>query len=65
MKSTAAWYHHFWPWFIVILLGVSVVASLSTVVIAYGLGDLAVAEASVSSNQGPTPQPQSAPDRGR
>jgi len=36
------WYHHFWPWFIVILLGVSVIASLYTVSLAYRLGDIEV-----------------------
>lgn len=40
----SAWYHHFWPWFIVCLLGVSVVASLYTVSIAYRLGDLESAD---------------------
>ena len=42
-RSTAKpspWFHHFWPWFIVVLLSVSVVASLYTVSLAYGLGDL-------------------------
>jgi hypothetical protein len=34
------WFHHFWPWFIVLLLGVSVIASLYTVSLAYQLGDL-------------------------
>ena len=34
-----SWFHHFWPWFIVCLLGVSVVASLSTVVIAVRYAD--------------------------
>jgi len=29
------WYRHAWPWFIVSLLGVSVVGSLATVVLAY------------------------------
>jgi uncharacterized membrane protein YadS len=29
------WYHHFWPWFIVILLGVSVLASIGTVYVAF------------------------------
>jgi hypothetical protein len=34
------WYHHFWPWFIVLLLGISVIASLYTVSLAYQLGDI-------------------------
>jgi hypothetical protein len=37
------WYHHFWPWFIVLLLGISVIASLYTVSLAYRLGDIEVA----------------------
>jgi hypothetical protein len=36
------WYQNFWPWFIVILLGVSVVASLVTVAIAYHYRDVDV-----------------------
>ena len=36
------WYLHSWPWFIVILMTVSVVASLATVVIAYRYGDVDV-----------------------
>ncbi len=44
MSHAAAWYQHFWPWFIVGLLGVSVLASLSTVYVAYSLGDLEVVE---------------------
>ncbi len=38
--SGSPWYRYFWPWFIVCLLGLSVVASLYTVSIAYRLGDL-------------------------
>lgn len=34
------WYQHFWPWFIVLLLGISVIASLYTVSLAYQLGDI-------------------------
>ncbi|HEM47279.1 MAG TPA: hypothetical protein ENO23_09590, partial [Alphaproteobacteria bacterium] len=30
-----AWYRHFWPWFIVALLGISMTGSLATVVLAY------------------------------
>ncbi len=29
------WYRHFWPWFILLLLGAAVAASLTTVVIAF------------------------------
>jgi len=36
------WYQNFWPWFIVILLGVSVVGSLVTVAIAYHYRDVDV-----------------------
>jgi hypothetical protein len=34
------WYRHFWPWFVVGLLGVSIAGSLTTVVIAFRLGNL-------------------------
>ncbi|GEM_PF-6648413 len=40
MNTPSPWYHHFWPWFLVVLMAISVGASLTTVVIAYGLGDL-------------------------
>jgi hypothetical protein len=33
-ESESPWYRHFWPWFIVCLLGISVMASLVTVWIA-------------------------------
>jgi hypothetical protein len=51
------WYQNFWPWFIVILLGVSVVGSLVTVAIAYQHRDIDVrssrgVEASDSSDRG-------------
>jgi hypothetical protein len=36
------WYQNFWPWFIVVLLGVSVVGSLLTVAIAYRTRDVDV-----------------------
>lgn len=36
------WYQNFWPWFIVILLGISVVGSLVTVAIAYQHRDIDV-----------------------
>ncbi len=33
-KDTQPWYRHFWPWFIIVLLGSSVSASLYTVYLA-------------------------------
>ncbi len=36
------WYQNFWPWFIVILLGVSVAGSLLTVAIAFRYRDVDV-----------------------
>ena len=36
------WYQHFWPWFIVVLMGVSIVGSLVTVAIAYRHRDVDV-----------------------
>ena len=36
------WYQNFWPWFIVILLGLSVVGSLVSVAIAYRYRDVDV-----------------------
>lgn len=36
------WYRNFWPWFLVILMGVSVLASLGTVVVAYRYADVDV-----------------------
>lgn len=44
-EERVEWYAHFWPWFLVILLGLSVLASIATVRIAFGLGDLEVHEA--------------------
>lgn len=44
MSKPSPWYRHFWPWFIVILMVLSVGASLATVVIAYGLGDLEISD---------------------
>ncbi len=41
-EAGSAWYYHFWPWFIVILLGLSVVGSLFTVAIAYQYRDVDV-----------------------
>jgi hypothetical protein len=51
------WYQNFWPWFIVILLGISVVGSLVTVAIAYQHRDIDVrggtdAEGSYPSGRG-------------
>lgn len=42
------WYQNFWPWFIVGLLGVTVVGSLTTVYIAFLYGDEEIPRASVS-----------------
>jgi hypothetical protein len=36
------WYQNFWPWFIVVLLGISVIGSLVTVAIAYHHRDIDV-----------------------
>lgn len=41
-ESPTPWFHHFWPWFIVALLGISVLGSLATVAIAYRYGDVEV-----------------------
>jgi hypothetical protein len=41
-ESPTPWFHHFWPWFIVALLGISVLGSLTTVAIAYRYGDVEV-----------------------
>ena len=41
-ENTGPWYRHSWPWFLVVLMTVSVGASLTTVVIAHGLGDLEI-----------------------
>ena len=41
-ESGSAWYHHFWVWFIIALLGGSVVASLASVAIAYRHRDVDV-----------------------
>jgi len=37
--SGLPWYRHFWPWFIVLLLGTAVAASIATVVIAFAKQD--------------------------
>jgi len=38
------WYHHFWPWFIVALLGTTVAAGIATVVIAVRSADSLVVD---------------------
>ena len=54
--QSSPWFHHFWPWFIVLLLGISVIASLYTVSIAYGLGNLELpAETSAGPESTPPP----------
>jgi hypothetical protein len=45
LKSGLPWYRYFWPWFIVALLSTSVVAAISTVVIAFVNQDSLVSEA--------------------
>lgn len=58
MNAPSPWYRQFWPWFLVVLMTTSVAASLTTVVIAYGLGDLEIHE------ERPPPQrPLGATDR--
>lgn len=44
MNEANPWYRQFWPWFLIALMAVSVAASVATVVIAYGLGDLELPE---------------------
>ena len=44
MSEASPWYRQFWPWFLIVLMAVSVAASITTVVIAYSLGDLEVKE---------------------
>ena len=44
-----AWYRHFWPWFILALLGTAVSASLTTVVIAVRNADEVVPRMPVAS----------------
>ena len=44
MSEANPWYRQFWPWFLIALMAVSVAASVATVVIAYGLGDLEIPE---------------------
>jgi hypothetical protein len=38
-ESGSPWYRHFWPWFIVLLLGTTVVAGIVTVFIAFANQD--------------------------
>jgi len=33
-RDTQPWYRHFWPWFVIVLLGISVSASLYMVYVA-------------------------------
>jgi hypothetical protein len=42
--DSGPWYHYFWPWFIVVLLGSTVVAGISTVFIAVRGADPLVAD---------------------
>jgi hypothetical protein len=37
--STPPWYRHFWPWFILALLGTAVAASIATVLLAFANQD--------------------------
>lgn len=50
-SSGTPWYRNSWPWFIVILLSVSVVGSLATVVIAFRHRDVDIR--SVQSHSAP------------
>jgi hypothetical protein len=43
-SHSGPWYRHFWPWFIVVLLGTTVVAGISTVVIAFRGADSLVTD---------------------
>ncbi len=47
-ENTGPWYLHFWPWFLVVLMVLSMAASLGTVVVAVGLGDLSVTSEGVA-----------------
>ena len=49
VSDASAWYRHPWVWFIVGLLGISVIGSLYTVSIAYSLGDIEVSAESARS----------------
>lgn len=44
LRQAGPWYQHFWPWFIVLLLGSTVVAGISTVFIAFRGADSLVAD---------------------
>ena len=44
-ETPSPWYRHFWPWFIVVLMVLSVAASLWTVVIAHRHRDVEVGRA--------------------
>ena len=46
------WYRHFWPWFVVGLLGISVIGSLTTVYIAVSGRDPEVADYVLESEVG-------------
>jgi len=48
-ETGSAWYHHFWPWFIVGLLATSVLASLTTVAIAVRYRDAEVVRTPIRS----------------
>jgi hypothetical protein len=60
-ESPTPWYPHFWPWFIVVLMGVSVAASLWTVAIAYRHRDVEVGASARPT--APADQRASTPDR--
>jgi hypothetical protein len=58
------WYQNFWPWFIVVLLGISVVASLFTVGLAFQHRDVDVRSiAPVEPSTQPLPATPQARDR--
>ena len=44
LTDSGPWYHYFWPWFMVVLLGSTVVAGISTVFIAVRGADPLVAD---------------------
>ncbi|MDH3430182.1 MAG: FixH family protein [Gammaproteobacteria bacterium] len=43
-RDTQPWYHHFWPWFVIVLLGSSVSASLYTVYLAMSTAEPVIKE---------------------
>jgi hypothetical protein len=59
----AAWYRNRWPWFIVILLAVSVGGSLATVVIAYRHRDIDVRRIPIARDATPSIPSRPVPDR--